>query len=410
MHMRLFPLLLLATAVGTLPACRRSQDAGKDPYAAIAATAIPAIEKAMGLPFKTPPKLERRSKEQVRAFVLGEIQNERVQASLRGSERAYKLLGMIPDTMQLQSFLVNLLTEQIVGFYDPKTKVLYVVDGSPKDVAQVTVTHELVHALQDQYVSLDSVQNDTSNNDRRVAAQTVFEGQAVYIQLQAMLGNNVNALNMPGGWDRVRQSIRDNQASMPIFSAAPVVIQETLIFPYLSGAEFIKNYAEREHGVPFNNMPVSTEQIMHQNAFFGRRDEPTSLAFSATPQGIAREYEDNLGEFETRLFLYQHLNNQDEAIRGASGWDGDRYLVFKTAAGDGIAWATVWDTREDAADFYMLATRVVEARKNSGHGATRTMTVTTGDVAGRPVVLLTDVPVGTPASAVTLKAVEIKRP
>ena len=125
--------------------------------------------------------------------------------------------------------------------------MLYIVDGSPKDPV-LTITHELVHALQDQYISLDSVQKVGGDNDRLSAAQSVFEGQAVYEQISIMLGGINIAINLPGGWDRIRDMIRENQASMPVFAAAPSVIQETLIFPYLSGAEFYRNYKERKPG------------------------------------------------------------------------------------------------------------------------------------------------------------------
>ena len=175
------------------------------------------------------------------AFLLKEFADT---AQMRGSsparELAYKRFGLLPDTLQLQKLLVNLLEEQIVGFYDPKTKVLYIVNGSTSEIVGITVTHELVHALQDQYISLDSVQKVEGDNDRQSAAQAVFEGQAVYEQIAVMLGNNNAAFNLPGGWDRVREMIRENQSAMPIFAAAPPLIQETLIFPYLSGAEFIR--------------------------------------------------------------------------------------------------------------------------------------------------------------------------
>jgi len=398
----------LVAALLVVPACRRAQDVGNGPYADVVATAVPAIERAVRLKFKTPPRLETRSKEQVRQFVLGEVQSPHAQQEIAGSEAAYKLLGMIPDTMHLQPFLVNLLSEQIVGYYDPKTKVLYVVTGSAKDLVQVTVTHELVHALQDQYVNLDSVQNATGDNDRQTAAQAVFEGQAVYVQLQVMLGSGNVAVTMPGGWDRVRQMIRDNQASMPIFAGAPLVMQETLIFPYLSGAEFIKTYTDREHGVPYQHMPVSTEQILHPaTAYFGHEDMPLHVRFNAIPS-ITHVYDNDLGEFETRLFLYQHLDNQDDATRGAAGWAGDRYEVFRTATGEGIAWATAWDSRSDAADFYELARKVADLRTKGESGKGRVIRVTTSEIGGRPMVLYVDAPSAAVADAITLRAVQIQ--
>ena len=400
-------LLLICGALVTLaPACDRPKPKYEGPYATEVNEAIPMIEKAVGLPYKTLPKVETRSKEQVREFLLKQFADQHSEHDVAGQEAAYKLLGMIPDTLKLQAFLTSLLEEQIVGFYDPGTKVLYVVDGSATELVGTIVTHELIHALQDQYVSLDSVQKLKDDNDRAEAAQSVFEGQAVYEQISIMLGGSNIAINLPGGWDRIREMIRENQASMPIFAAAPKVIQETLIFPYLSGAEFYRNYKERKPGSAiYKDMPVSTEQIIHPAAFFLTRDNPTKVTLG-TLSNATSFYDNDLGEFETRLFLFQQLNDQNEAVRGATGWDGDRYAVVNTPQGQGIVWLTVWDSPVEAGEFFHLAGEAVEARYSTkaGKGSTdlvknysakgRTLQVSTLEIQKRPVVIYVDLPAG----------------
>lgn len=364
------------------------------------ADAIPKIERSVGLKFKHPPVIEARSKAQVRDYVLQQLQDSATQRDLASTEAAYKLLGMIPDTLNLKKLETDLLVEQIVGYYDPKTKVLYVVDGADPTTAQTVVTHELVHALQDQYVNLDSVQTALGDDDRTLASQAVFEGEAVYEQIAAMLPPGNVAVALPGGWDRVRDEIRNNQSSMPVFSSAPLVIQETALFPYLSGAQFIRTYKERTHGgVPYTdvrNMPATTEQILHIYSYFGtpdapgKRDDPTPISI-ALPSGLHGSFENDLGEFGTRLFLYQQLNSQDDAVRGAAGWDGDRYTIWQTPQGPAIAWASVWDTPGDAADFYSLMQRV----RSGWNRPARSVQVSTNEIAGRAVVLWVDVPAGT---------------
>jgi hypothetical protein len=395
--------VLLAAFV---PACESQKPAYQGPYATEVKEAIPMIERAVGLKYKTPPKIETRTKEQVREFVTRQFTDSLAMHDIAGQEAAYKRLGMIPDTLKLQPFLTSLLEEQIVGYYDPHTKVLYVVDGAPKDMAGITITHELVHALQDQYIALDSVQKIRDDNDRLAAAQSVFEGQAVYEQISIMLGGTNIAINLPGGWDRIREMIRENQASMPIFAAAPKVIQETLIFPYLSGAEFYRNFKERKPGsIVYNDMPASTEQIIHPAAFFVTKDTPTRVSLG-TLSNATKVYENDLGEFETRLFLFQHLNDQNEAVRGATGWDGDRYAVVNTPQGQGIVWLTVWDSQVEAGEFFHMASEAIEKRfsAKTAAGSTdlvkkysaagRSLQVSTQEIQGRPVVIYVDVPAG----------------
>jgi len=419
LRMKRIPAVAMVVFVSLAAACESPKPTYEGPYAAQVTEAVPLIEKAIGLKFKTAPKLETRSKAQVRDFITQQFTEPRALRDLAGEETAYKRLGLIPDTLKLQQFIMSLLEEQIVGYYDPKTKVLYIVEGSAKDAVAVTVPHELVHALQDQYVSLDSVQKIEGDNDRRVAAQAVFEGQAVYEQIAVMLGGANVAINLPGGWDRVRDLIRESQATMPIFAAAPTVIQETLIFPYLSGAEFVRNYKERKPGtVLYNDMPVSTEQILHPSSFFGERDAPTKIDVGTLANAV-QVYQNTLGEFETRLFLFEHLKDQNEAVRGATGWDGDRYVVVTTPQGEGIVFVTVWDSPVDAGEFYDVAGRGIEKRFNttgvvsadklsrSYTAGSRALRLSTAEIGGRPVVIYVDVPAGANTTIVQTSQVRL---
>ncbi|MEO5568149.1 MAG: hypothetical protein ABIR92_06640 [Gemmatimonadaceae bacterium] len=398
-------------------ACRERKE-HEGPYGRQVAEAIPLIEKGTGLKFKRPPKVEARSKAQVREFVLAQINKPPARREMAGQEAAYKRFGMISDTLNLREYLVGLLEEQIVGYYDPSTDVLYIVEGSPDDMVGLTITHELVHALQDQYVDLEALQNVEGENDRQTASQAVFEGQAVYEQIAAMLGGGNVAVNLPGGWDRVREMIRENQESMPIFARAPLVIQETLIFPYLSGAEFIRGFKTRNPtGTPFGDMPTSTEQILHPSAYFGKRDHPTRVTLG--PVRGTKRYENSLGEFETRLFLYQHTEDQNDAIRGATGWDGDRYALIDTPAGEALVWVTVWDSAVEAGEFRELMQVALEEKTLVGGTAEsetsrvytnkgRTSRLMTAEVGGRPLVIYTDAPAAVTGALIDAAAIKVE--
>ncbi|HEY2374415.1 MAG TPA: hypothetical protein VGH98_00445 [Gemmatimonadaceae bacterium] len=402
-----------ATLALLLPAAACRRGASEQSYADHVKEDIPRIEKAVGVRFKQPPKFEVKSRAQVRAFLLAQLSDSATQRDLAGKEAAYKLLGLIPDTMNVRKLLVDLLTEQILGFYDPKTKVLYIMNGAPDDVVGVTIYHELVHALQDQYFNLDSLQHQSGDDDRQTAAQAVIEGEATYEQMTWMLGARASlATQLPGGQDRMRDLIRDSQSS-PIFSAAPMVIQEELLFPYINGAEFVRRFKEHEPGrLPFQDMPQSTEQVMHDRAFFTTpRDAPIRITVPRIPGTI---YENTLGEFDTRLFLFEHLGDQDVASRAAIGWGGDRYAIVHTSGGNGLAWVSAWDSAIDAAEFvnalgeaFEKRYRAPAAKSGAGgvrtyNGSGRTVVVTPREIDGRNVVLVVDVPTGTSTQLVDL--------
>lgn len=418
-------LLIVTTACGD----RRPK--GDGPYSDLVADAVPKIEQQLGITFKTPPKVEPRSRDKVAEFVMKQLTSERAKVQIDGQQSVYRVLGLMPDTLNLGALLQRLLEEQIIGYYDPATKVLYVVEGSPKALLQQTVTHELVHALQDQYVKIDSIQSQTDDADRQGSAQAILEGQAVFTQL--LVDPNAGPmLKMPGGWDRIRDVIRDGQGGMPVFASAPRAVREGLLFPYLGGADFVRRFTEkRPIGELLTDLPVSSRQILNDDAYFtpdkSARKVPWKVTLPAPKVGTV-VYENTFGEFETRLVLVQHLKDEVLARRGAGGLDGDRYAVIRTPQGDAVVWASVWDSSVEGADFLDLLADAARKRYELGrqevaagatsrrldvpagktHGA-RTVVISLEQRDGRPVVLFMDTPAAVGTSLIDPARITVGR-
>jgi hypothetical protein len=206
---------------------------------------------------------------------------------------------------------------------------------------------------------------------------------------------------------------------MPVFATAPMVIQESLLFPYLSGADFVQRVKERKGNVnPFATLPRSTEQILHTEAYLGPTPDEPSVVTLPAPRGAERVYDNNMGEFGARLFVYQHLREMGLAARVAAGWDGDRYMVVQGAGGRGIVWATVWDTALDAAEFADALSRSTAKRTGTGErnvpggGATfaakgRSIAISPRSLGGRALVLYTDLPNAMSAGVVDPGAIKV---
>lgn len=347
-------LFLLAAAA---TACESAPSVGDGPYAKLLGRAIPKVEEATGLTFKSTPVIATRSKEEVRTFLLQQLTSERAATQLAAQERVYKLLGLVPKETELNPLLRRLLEEQIVGYYDPATKTLYVVEDVKPELLELTVTHELVHALQDQYVNIDSIQAQVGDADRQLAAQAILEGQAVYAQLRASMGETSLRL---GGWQRAKVAMRDAQEGMPVFSNAPMVVRESLLFPYTGGADFVFRFSQRRPGADvLQDMPVSSRQLLSDAAYFGRgdtaaaaaeRDHPSTVTLPAPARGRVAA-SNTFGEFETRLILFEYLPNELVAGRAAQGVDGDRWALVELPQGDALVWASVWDNAVEAAEF-----------------------------------------------------------
>jgi hypothetical protein len=306
------------------------------------------VERVTGLQFKSPPRSALRSREQVRDYLIRKLDEELPSPRMQGLQTAYRLFGLLPDTLKLRSLLLDLYTEQVAGYYDPDSAMLFGVVGADPTQLRLVLAHEMVHALQGQYLPLDSILHETSNNDRLTAAQAVLEGQATLASID-VLAPSQNVSSSPEFWDLYREQVREQQSSMPVFAKAPLIVREALIFPYLAGAEFMHWWKESgRDSVPYGpRMPVSTEQILFPDRY-ARGDAPVALAF---PSDTGIVYEDVLGEGEIRVLMSQLAGSSEVRTRGPIGWGGDRYRVYATPAGPALVWYVVWDDPKSADRF-----------------------------------------------------------
>ncbi len=258
-------------AVASLAGCRGrpvNAGAGND-LSRLVDSLRPAVERAAGLRFKRPPRAEIRTREQVRTYVVHQLEEALPGHKVEGLEAAYRLLGLLPDTLELRRLMLDLFTEQIAGYYEPDSTTLFAVAGADPAQLRVVLAHELVHALQHQYTPVDSLMHHPLDNDHNTAAQAILEGQATLVGLQVMVPTQ-NVTAMPEFWETFREQIRQQQSSMPVFKQAPRIIREGLVFPYLAGADFMRWWAGSEHRdtVPFGRlMPTSTEQVLHPSRY-----------------------------------------------------------------------------------------------------------------------------------------------
>lgn len=371
---------------------------------------VPKVEEAAGLRFKQPPKVESQSSAQVQEFLMAQFAREDVRRDLEFKIGVWKRLGVVADSVDVIAVLTKLLTEQVVGFYDPKRKTLFVVEGRPGVERETVIRHELTHALQDQYVNLDSIQNLQGDDDRVEAAQAVFEGHATVI----MIGNAARTI----AWDKARESIREARAANPIFSAAPAFLAEGLLFPYLGGAEFVRT--AMGDGVTsaqlLSTLPTSTAQVLHKERW-GEKGNPSEVVRFTTAANATIRYQNSLGEFETRLALSELLRDVRRGAGAARGLDGDQYAVVGVPGGDGLVWVSVWDTALDAEEFAEAAGEAIARRyattvvsANGGRevtGGGRRVTIRTDKSGARDITIVEDLPASVRAPVVTASRITI---
>ena len=360
----------------------------------IARDLTPLVERASGLTFRRPAVISVRTREQVRQYLNRKMAHEYPPAELAAVQRAYRAFRLIPDTLDLRRLILDLYAEQVAGFYDPDSATLFVVRGADPAMLRLVMAHELVHALQDQYMPLNRILQLRRQNDRQMAGQAVAEGQATLASMMA-LAPGMDLPDLSQAWGMIRQAIREQQSAMPVFAAAPLLLQESMIFPYLGGAEFMRGFEERRSRPdeqPWGDrLPVSTEQILHPSKYTSG-ERPVRLSFTPTA-GDTAVWDDDFGEFETRAALMSWGAAEPDAVAAAAGWNGDRYEVRGGSGGTVVLWATAWDSLQDAQDFARLLRRQWE-RAVLGRTGDQRWQVDTLTVSGTLLVRLTDAPSG----------------
>lgn len=363
-----------------------------------AAELLPEVERLSGLPARETLRLGVRSRADLEAFLEDELEEQFAGERMRNVVRAYARFGLVPDTLDLEPLLSRLLLEQVAGFYDPKSDTLFVVEGISDELVDGVLVHEMVHALQDQYVNLDSLVEATrKHNDSGMAVQAAVEGHATFVMyewmLGQMMGGSVDLSRMP----RLSETL-DSEAlasaglEMPELQQAPAVIRQQLLFPYVSGLDFIQvRWAGADGRVPplGDALPLTTEQILHPERWGAPEVAPPApLDFSVAASGEWSEvYSDGLGEVDIRILLREFLSDRDRADAAAAGWDGDVYRLLEGPGGEVLVWVSRWDSESEATEFARAMERALEARYRGVSG--RRVTV---ERSGARIVRVVDVP------------------
>jgi len=360
----------IVLAIAAVTACGgEPPQSALDRYSAMADSMMPQLERLSGLTARGPVQIGIRTAAEVRTYLEQRMEQELPAEAIQGMSAAYVLLGLLPDTLDLRTLLLELYQEQVAGYYDPATRTLYVVEGIEADQRTV-MAHELVHALQDQNTDLDSLISRDRGNDRQTAAQAAMEGHATLVMIAAiaetMAGRQIDPATLPDAGADLRPALESADA-YPVLRQAPRVVREAVIFPYVDGARFVQQLwkavpAGAPRQAPIGEyLPQSTEQVLLPlDRFVGSaRDEPTELRFEDDPRWPTI-YENTFGAFETGLFLQELLGT---TLVAATGWDGDRYRVLRAPEGRALVWVSLWDDQASADRF---AQRVRERLANGG--------------------------------------------
>jgi hypothetical protein len=306
----------------------RADEPGEPAPAAPVSVIAERVEALRGLRFETLPKPVSVTPEQAKREGLEDLDRAYPEARRRDDEEILKLLGLIDPSVDLREVTASVFSEGVAGYYDPRTKRMRTVRGaatSGRVLAEMTLAHELTHALEDQRYGL-GLEEQGGSDDAALARLSLVEGSASDL-MYAYAERHFSAEETLGG---VLGSAFAPTGSLPGF------LQEQLVFPYTAGAKFVAALRERAGGrwtlvdlAERERPPVSTEQIMDPGKWIAF-EAPVRVrlrAGAALGAGWKRASGGMFGQFQTRQLL--STAGGGGSADAAEGWGGDRYELWR---------------------------------------------------------------------------------
>src|SRR3984893_9497179 len=194
--------------------------AAQSDFAAAADKVLEQMGEITGLNLRTPLKKSLRTREQIRAYVVQEMNEDKNPAERYAGQRSAEVFGLLPKGFDLDKFMIDLLTEQIAGLYDPKAHEFYVADWIPIGDQKMVMAHELTHALEDQHFQIEAwVKAARPNDDAELAREAVLEGSAMGAVVDYLLSGTGRSLqDLP---DIDPSTMIGDMESTPMLKKAP---------------------------------------------------------------------------------------------------------------------------------------------------------------------------------------------
>jgi hypothetical protein len=304
------------------------------------------------LPIHHEVKRRLITRDEVEKYILDQFHKDKDAKRIQREEIVLKKFGLLDRDFQLQTFMVSLLKEQIAGYYDNKTKTINLLDWVSPEEQKSVIAHELTHALQDQHTDLekwepdepDTVSKDVTEDNRRLeiderdtAREAVLEGQAMAVYVDYTLKPVGKSLLTSPDVMRTPKDDLDAAGSSPIMARAPLLLQQSLLFPYRDGLGFEQKLL-KDKGAKYafagvlDRPPSTSYEIMNPHAY--ERSAPVPLLHMPDVHTLLdAEYQPYdvgvMGELDVRI-LTELFGGPDAAAMFTPQWRGGLYYAVQS--------------------------------------------------------------------------------
>jgi hypothetical protein len=369
-----FTFWVVAAQVALVSTSLAQETSAKSPLET-ADEVLQEMSQTTGLPIKAPLKKAMMGRPAIEKYLKENLHAEYTPEELRVQEATLKAFGLVSDDFNLENFLITFYTEQVAGFYDPRTKTMNMADWIPTEMQSMVLAHELTHALQDQNFDLDKFLHATRNNDDATSArQAAVEGYAMAAMMQHMF-KGMDLGSLPSLSQLMAGAADQQLSAFPAFANAPFFFRMQALFPYLQGMSFMQKALAhggwKEMNNLFANPPATTKELFEPELYFNhtplpRISLPKPAALSNLP-GVRQITQNTMGELGYYSIIGQLLS-EDEAKSAGLAWMADQYLLYEYSGkteGEAkyiLVSRTKWSNAEKSLEFFRDYTSILQKK------------------------------------------------
>lgn len=347
----------------------------EDELEAVVSRSMARVETIRGLTFEEDVSVDVISREEYRSRNDTAIEDPTADQRLQSNLRLEALFMADRETSAIDEQR-SLYDGSVAGYYDPETDEIVVVSEDPDDPAldELTLGHELVHALQDQHYDLTSYERETQ--DQANAKNGLIEGDAVWVE-------NRYETRCSGDWAcTLPSSSSHGDQPEPNWGLYLTIFQ-----PYDDGPDYVDAVLgegdSRDWDVldgAYDDPPASTSEVIRP----GEEREPRDVDVEDRSSENWTQHEvdgavanDSLGEATmVSMFAADGLAGEESVIEpdellpagptGAienidydhevtDGWAGDELVTYvgenESIENSGYVWETEWESTTEAEQF-----------------------------------------------------------
>ncbi len=320
----------------------RAPEPEPDPFDEEVARALELVGRVRELPPRRAVRGEILGREAMVARVRRSIREEVPAEVIAAQEEMLFALGTVPVDFDYERSLLQLVEDQLAGFYEPEDETMYLGGDLGPTARWATLAHELVHALQDQHYDLgERVEYREDGTDEQSAVHALAEGDATSAMFDFLNGQPATEMSQFALGMMFRGS-----AAVSSGGEVPELLKRSLVSPYVDGLGLV-HWARRRGGwqavdAIWRRPPTSTEQVLHPEKWLSN-EAPVGVGCPPAPgKGWKEDYRDVLGEQSLRL-VFEEWMPRFRAEEAASDWGGDRVAVYSRGRTRALAWRIVFD-------------------------------------------------------------------